>query len=139
MSLGALRRHRRLPAAAALMSVLLYTALVTSHIVSQATHRSLPAPGADTQSVSVGDPGCHESPPSAGNANDSNHGLPAPPAKKCPFCAGYAALHITVAGGCVDFPLGEAPSQQFARLGSAQLIWSANLPSWHARAPPALG
>ena len=34
MGLNALRRHRRLPAAAALMSVLLYTALVTSHIVS---------------------------------------------------------------------------------------------------------
>ena len=48
MGLSALRRHRHLPAAAALMSVLLYTALVASHIVSQATHRALPsAPGAD--------------------------------------------------------------------------------------------
>ena len=44
MGLGALRRHRHLPAAAALLSVLLYTALVASHIVSQATHRVVGAP-----------------------------------------------------------------------------------------------
>ena len=40
-----MRRLRHLPVAAALISVLLYSALVTSHIVSQATHRALPAQG----------------------------------------------------------------------------------------------
>jgi hypothetical protein len=42
MSLRALRRHRHLPAAAALIGVLLYTALVASHVVSQATSLALP-------------------------------------------------------------------------------------------------
>ena len=43
MGLRALQRHRHLPAAAALISVLLYTALVTSHIVSLATSLACPA------------------------------------------------------------------------------------------------
>ena len=141
MSLSALHRHCRLPAtAAALLSVLLYTALVASHIVSQATpHVLIGAQGTTAQAVAAGDAGCHESLPSADDANDANRGHPASPAKKCPFCAGYAALHLSVVGPCVDVPLGEAASRQFDSLGSAQLIWSANLPSWYPRAPPALG
>ena len=140
MGLGALRRHRHLPAAAALLSVLLYTALVASHIVSQATHRALPsAPGADVQSVAVDDPGCHDLLPSAGNADDPNQDTPAPPQRKCPFCAGYAALHISVAGASVGVVLVDAAHRQFGSLGSAQLIWSASLPSWRSRAPPTLG
>jgi hypothetical protein len=111
MSLGALRRHRHLPAAAALMSVLLYTALVTSHIVSQATHRALPAQDADIQTVVVGDPGCHDSPSSAGNVDYPRRGHPVSPPGKCPFCAGYAALHITVVGDSVsDLPADLSPS-----------------------------
>ena len=60
MSLRALRKHRYVPTAVALMSVLLYTTLVTSHIVSQATQRVLSAPDADRQNVIAGDPGCHD-------------------------------------------------------------------------------
>ena len=141
MGLSALHRHCRLPAtAAALLSVLLYTALVASHVVSQATPRVLiGAQGATAQAVLRAMLAATSRCTSAANANDANRGLPASPAKKCPFCAGYAALHLTVVGTCVDVPLGEATSQQFGGLGSAQLIWSANLPSWHPRAPPALG
>ena len=140
MGLGALHRHCRLPAtAAALLGVLLYTALVASHIVSQATPRVLIGAHGATAQAAMGDADCHESLHSAANTNDANRGVPAPPAKKCPFCAGYAALHLSVVGPCVDVPLGEAASRQFGVLGSAQLISSANLPSWHPRAPPALG
>ena len=140
MGLSALHRHCRLPAtAAALLGVLLYTALVASHIVSQATPRVLIGAHGATAQAEMGDAGCHESLHSAANTNDANRGVPAPPAKKCPFCAGYAALHLTVAGSCVDVLPREATSQQFGGLGSAQLTWSADLPSWHPRAPPALG
>ena len=76
VSLEALRKHRHLPAAAALMSVLLYTALVTSHIVSQATHRALPAQDADIQTVVAGDAGCHDLPSSAGNGHHPSGGHP---------------------------------------------------------------
>ena len=137
MSVRALRRHRYVPAAAALMSVLLYTALVTSHIVSQATHRALPAQGADTQSVIAGDPGCHDAPSSAGNGHHPSGGQPVSPPKKCPFCMGYAALHITLIGASVTVPV-EIVAQLVAGFDGAQRICSANLPSWHARAPPTL-
>ena len=141
MGLRALHRHCRIPAiAAALLSVILYTALVASHVVSQATPLVLiGAQVDDAQGVAAGDPGCHESLHSAGNANDSHRGLPASPAKKCPFCAGYAGLHVTVLGACADVPLGLTASQHFAGVGSAQLVSSASLPAWHSRAPPTLG
>ena len=138
VSLEALRKHRHLPAAAALMSVLLYTALVTSHIVSQATHRALPAQDADIQTVVAGDAGCHDLPSSAGNGHHPSGGYPVSPPKKCPFCAGYAALHITLVGGSVTVLPVEIVAQRVAGFGAAQPICSANLPSWHARAPPTL-
>lgn len=138
MSLRALRKHRHLPAAAALMSVLLYTAFITSHIVSQAAQWALPPPDADI--VVAGDPGCHDSLPSAGKGNDPGRSIPGSPPSKCPFCAGYAALHITVVGGSMGIlPAVEAVAQSFESLGPAQLIFPASLPSWHPRAPPALG
>jgi hypothetical protein len=136
MSLGALRRHRHLPAAAALMSVLLYTVLVTSHVVSQATDRTLPSQGANAQPVVAGDPGCHDPLPSAGKANDSNRGLPASPAKKCPFCVGYAAFHISIVGEPVSILLDEAGTMHFACLGDGHLIAPASSHYWHSRAPP---
>jgi hypothetical protein len=136
MSLSTLRRHRHLPAVVALMSVLLYASLVTSHIVSQATQATTQLDAAG-HSIAVGDPDCHNALPSAGN--DPSRSLPAAPAKKCPFCTAYASLHITVVGGGVYVLLGEVSSLHVGGLNSAQLISAANLPSWHPRAPPALG
>jgi len=138
MSLRALRGHRHVPAAAALMSVLLYTALITSHIVSQATQPVLPAQSADTQTVAAGDPGCHDLLSSAGNGHHPNGGKSVFPPKKCPFCAGYAALHITLVGGSVTVLPVKFVAQVFVGFGGAQPICSANLPAWHARAPPTL-
>jgi hypothetical protein len=141
MGLRALHRHCRMPAtAAALLSVLLYTALVASHIVSQATSLASPsAPGAVAQSVATGDPNCHESLPSAGKANDSSRDLPAPPGKRCPSCAGYAALHLSVVGNSVVVLLGEAANAHLRILGNGQLIASAGSHSWLSRAPPLNG
>ena len=139
MGLSALRKHSHLPAAAALLGVLLYTALVAAHIVSQAT--SLAARGAHTaaaQSVATGDD-CHETQPSAGKAKDSNGGLPASPAKKCPFCAGYAALHLSVVGDPASILLGEDATTHFGGLSDVLLIEPASSHSWHPRAPPLLG
>ncbi len=135
MSLRSLRRHRHLPVAAALVSVLLYSALVTSHIVSQATNRAVPARGADIQTV-VDDPGCHDAPSSAGNGHHPSRGHPVSPPKKCPFCAGHVALHIALVGGAVSVLPVDIVAQRVAGFGGAQRICSANLPSWHARAPP---
>ena len=139
MSLRALRRHRHLPAAAALIGVLLYTALVASHVVSQATSLALPgAPGAVAQSITTGDPGCHETQPSAGKARESNRGFPASPTKKCPFCAGYAALHISVVGDSVSI-LWDDGTAHFAGIAGGHLTEPASSHSWHPRAPPLLG
>jgi hypothetical protein len=140
MSLRALRRHHHLPAAAALIGVLLYTALVASHVVSQATSQALPgAPSAVAQSITTGDPGCHETQPSAGKARDSNRGFPASPAKKCPFCAGYAALHISFVGEPVSILWDNGAATHFAGLGDGHLTEHASSHSWHPRAPPLLG
>jgi hypothetical protein len=138
MGLRALRKHRRVPAAVALMSVLLYSTLVTSHIVSQATHRELPAAGADPQEVIAGDPGCHDAPPSATKESDPKRGHPAPQPRKCPFCTGYAAFHITVASGSVYVLPLEPLAQPSGSSGGAQLVGSPALPFWHSRAPPTL-
>jgi hypothetical protein len=137
MGLKALRRHRRLPAAAALVGVLLYTALVASHVVSQATSLALPgAPSAVDQSFTTGDPGCHETQPSAGKARESNRGSPE---KKCPFCAGYAALHISVVGDPVSILWDDGTATHFAGLGDSHLTEPASSHYWHPRAPPLLG
>ena len=140
MGLRALRRHRHLPAAAALIGVLLYTALVASHVVSQATSLALPdAPGAVAQSITTGDPGCHETQPSAGKARESNRGFPASPTKKCPFCAGYAALHISVVGDPVSILWDDGTATHFAGIADGHLTEPASSHSWHPRAPPLLG
>ncbi|MET0528985.1 MAG: DUF2946 family protein [Microvirga sp.] len=127
-------------AAAALLGVLLYTALVAAHVVSQAT--SLATRGAHAaaaQSTATGDPGCHETQPSAGKAKDSNRGLPAAPAKKCPFCAGYAAFQLSVVGDLASILLGEDATTHFRGLSDVLLIEPTSSHSWHPRAPPLLG
>ena len=133
MGLRALRRHRHLPAAAALIGVLLYTALVASHVVSQATSLALPgAPGAVAQSITTGDPGCHETQPSAGKARESRTAaFQSSPTKKCPFCAGYAALHISVVGDPVSILWDSTvPPHIFAGFGDGHLTepWPVPIP-----------
>ena len=119
MGLSALHRHCRLPAtAAALLSVLLYTALVASHVVSQATPRVLiGAQGATAQAVDAGDAGCHELLPSAGNTNDANRGLPAPPQRNVRSAPDMRFCTSPLPAACVDVLSDEASAQQFDRPG----------------------
>ena len=137
MGLRALRKHCRLPTAFALIGVLLYTALAASHVVSQVTPRILiGAQGAHAQAVATVNPDCHDLVPAVGNGPD--HKLPAPPSKKCPFCAGYAALNLGVVAASTNVPYPEAESQRLRGLGRAQLIRPASLISSRSRAPPVL-
>lgn len=139
MGLRALRKHCRLPTAFALIGVLLYTALVASHVVSQATPPVLMgAQGAHAQAVATGNPDCHDLIPAAGKSNGADRNLPTPPSKKCPFCAGYAAFNVSLVGASTAVPHPEVASQRLRGLRSAQLIRPANLTSPRSRAPPLL-
>lgn len=100
MVLGGLYRHRRLPAVAALVGVLLYTGLATNHTVSQATLQLFA--NAQSDHPKAGDAteaDCHDHPAPSNISKTSNTGAPASPQKKCPFCSGYANLHIAFIGG----------------------------------------
>jgi hypothetical protein len=113
MGLGGLHRHRRIPTAAALVGVLLYTALVTSHIVSQATFQPLTAQAGHSHFGQAAKPNCHEPTASTNKSKTSDPSGPASPQRTCPFCSGYAILHIAVAEGVAGtmLPVGVAPPQ----------------------------
>ena len=130
MGLRALHMHRHLPTAAALISVLLYTVLATSHIVSQATRGAASsASGNVTRTVAKDEAGCHET-------GRPNRDLPNSPSKKCPFCTGYAALHLSVVSNPISITFGAATSTQLGSLGDVRQIEPADSHSWHPRAPP---
>jgi len=88
--MGDFHRHRRLASAFALVGILLYTALIPGHVVSQATARAFA--GADGQAgvETAFEPICHHS--IARTQSPSKPGEPAAPHKKCPFCSGYASF-----------------------------------------------
>lgn len=139
MALRALRRHRHLPAAAALIGAILYAYLAASHIVSQATYAGSSASGAEIQAevqTALVSPDCHDALPSAGKETNPGRGHPARAPSKCPFCVGYAALNFAVIGSSANVLLPEALPQPFESFGGAQLAGSANSSPWHARAPP---
>ena len=99
MGLGDFHRQRRFAAAFAFVGVLLYTALVPGHVLSQATAFSV------TDDLLVADDlgaalemRCH-------NGVTKTHAPSTPddptaPQKKCPFCMGYAAFMTSLAGAC---------------------------------------
>ena len=90
MGLGDFHRHRRLASAFAFVGVLLYAALIPSHMVSQATA---------TIGIPVAfDIDCH-----GGFENRQDTGAPDEPAspyENCPFCTGYAAFMTALVGEC---------------------------------------
>lgn len=94
MGLGDFHRHRRLGSVFALLGVLIYTALIPGHVVSQA----LPWPSDRVQTAGIEGltvPICH------GAAEESSApNRPAAPHKKCPFCTGYAAFAVGLASSC---------------------------------------
>ena len=100
MVLGDLHRHRPVPAAAALVGVLLYTALVTYHTVSQVRLQL-----GDAKVEDAPESGCHESSAQSNTPKTSDPGAPASPQRKCPFCSGYAILHIAFVGSAPGYIL----------------------------------
>ena len=93
MGLGDFHRHRRFAAAFAFLGVLLYTALVPGHVLSQATAFSV----ADDLDAAL-EVRCHNG--VSDTHTPANPGEPTAPQKKCPFCTGYAAFMTSLAGAC---------------------------------------
>lgn len=91
MGLGDFHRHRRLASAFALVGILLYTALIPGHVVSQATALALAGASGPAEVETAFEPICH-----SGALRASKPGEPSgpnkTPQKKCPFCTGYASF-----------------------------------------------
>jgi hypothetical protein len=92
MRLRDLYQARGLAGAAALFGLLLYTALIPIHIVSQA--KSGVVAGARTAYGDPTDGGCH----AATDSKSPTPGAPNAPQKKCPFCMGYASFVSAITG-----------------------------------------
>jgi len=75
----------------ALLGVLLLTALVPGHVVSQATALTF---GGDAESAA--EMPCHDDTAMPDATGDPN--APDTPQKKCPFCKGYASFMNALAG-----------------------------------------
>jgi hypothetical protein len=83
-------RARGFAAAFALLGVVLFTALVPGHLVSQATAFAL-----DAESGSAAEMPCHEG--MAMPATTPKPDRSDTPQEKCPFCKGYAAFMSVLA------------------------------------------
>jgi len=91
MVLGDFHRARGFASALALAGILLFTALVPGHVVSQAT-----AFAGDRDSLPIAEMSCH-----SGNAmpvDQPDPGGSSTPQEECPFCEGYAAFMSVLAG-----------------------------------------
>jgi hypothetical protein len=80
---------RRFASASAFCGIVLYSALIPGHIVSQATFGAARAGGA-VEVASIAPVVCHSDLP----GRTPSPGSPAAPQKRCPFCAGYAAFAV---------------------------------------------
>ena len=128
MGLGDFHRHRRLASVLALAGVLLYTALIPGHVISQAT--ALVAAG---ELEIVFELSCHSG--VAETRDPSAPSEPSIPEKKCPFCKGYAAFMTALAGACDAGILdAERASPTFASLDQGVAEQAARRP--HNRGPP---
>lgn len=92
MGLGDFHRHRHLASAFAFVGILLYTAFVPGHVISQATASLV----ADKLGAAL-EMSCHEG---LEGQRSSVPGEPSVPQNKCPFCKGYAAFMTALAGVC---------------------------------------
>jgi hypothetical protein len=134
MELGDFHRHRRLASAFALVGVLLYSALIPGHVVSQATARALgSANGALAGAEFAFEPICHGG--IARTQDPSTRSEPSAPQKKCPFCKGYASFMTAIAGGCDAGVLDAERASPAVALFSDGLKESA-LRRPHNRGPP---
>ena len=128
MGLGDFHKHRRLAGVLALAGVLLYTALIPGHVISQAT--ALLAAGELDVAFEMS---CHSG--LAEMRDPSAPGEPSVPEKKCPFCKGYAAFMTSLAGACGAGILdAEHASPNFASLNLDVAEQTVLRP--HNRGPP---
>ena len=127
MGLGDFHRYRHLASAWALLGVLLYTALVPGHLISQATAALV----TDELGASL-EMSCHEGMEMGGS---SAPGEPTAPQKKCPFCKGYAPFMTALAGICDAGVLDtDQATTHFAVIDDGTVTRVAMRP--HNRGPP---
>ncbi|MDJ0512929.1 MAG: hypothetical protein QNJ62_05760 [Methyloceanibacter sp.] len=91
MGLGDFHRIRGFASALALVGMLLFTALVPGHIVSQAK-----AFAGDPDSLPIAEMSCHSGKAVLADKPDPNGS--STPHEECPFCEGYAAFMSVLAG-----------------------------------------
>ncbi len=128
MGLGDCHNHRRFAGILALAGVLLYTALIPGHVISQAT-ALLPK----SELEIAFEMSCHNG--MAETVDPSAPGEPTIPEKKCPFCKGHAAFMTALAGACDTGILdAERPSPNFVSLNDGVAAQAIRSP--HNRGPP---
>jgi len=88
MHRGASHLIRGAAAILALCGISLYSALISGHIVSQATSAVAAGAGKTGRVASIASVLCHE----GHNRKAPAPGAPTTPEKKCPFCTGYASF-----------------------------------------------
>ncbi len=124
MELGDFHKYRRLASLFALVGVLLYTALVPGHVISQAT-----AHAQKGEFDLVVEMACHNGPV------DTRDTAPSTPDKTCPFCKGYAAFMTALPGACDTGILdAERPQPKFTLLNEGVAEQAAHRPQ--NRGPP---
>ena len=138
MALRVLRRHRFLPAVAGIVGALVYAWLAASHIVSQTAHASSSSRGAQDQPIhaTAADHACNDLPAKAAKEKEPSRDHPDQAPSECPFCAGYAALHLGVVGGSADVLPREALPGPYLSLVRSHLAGLSHPRLRHARAPP---
>jgi Protein of unknown function (DUF2946) len=124
---------RCVAAISALCGIVLYSALIPSHIVSQANSALAAGAGKTGRVASIASVLCHED----ANKTAPAPGAPATPEKKCPFCAGYASFVVaSVAPASIAIPTVEGAS--LAQVSFDVLVVRRALRAPQNRGPPQL-
>ena len=127
MGLGDFYRQRRLAGAFALVSMLVYTALIPGHLVSQATMLLVQAE-LGTSAIPICRGGLGRTDQPTREPSKQTH---------CPICSGYAALQFALEGSGVALPLPPEPgSVLFDRTDDNLIV--APAPAPQSRGPPSL-
>lgn len=117
---------------AALFSVFLYVALLSSHIVSQASsHLSIQTQAGDAQTALAGD-NCHEPDGTPGKSDRK----PAAPSKKCPLCTGYGVLGLAIAAAPASLSAKQFVAERLAYSYNTRAFHSGEWRSSQPRGPP---
>lgn len=130
MGLGDFYRARGIAGALALVGILLFTALVPGHVVSQATAFAFGDDG-----VIVAEMACHQGAAMPGTGNGPE--TPDTPQKKCPFCKGYAAFMVALAAAPADVAI-DAERIRIAAWAMSDRAVESLAKHTNSRGPPSL-